>query len=557
MKKIILSFMIGVVSVIGIFLVLNTTNYVTLLPDAILPDSGKYQGEMVKGIFHGQGKIVWSDGSNYEGMFSDGLFHGQGRLQMADGSVYEGEFTRGQITGTGTMVYKDELTTIYTGELKDGLAHGEGILKNADQSYEGQFRRNKYHGQGAQTFESGVEYSGGFENNAYQGQGTYTMDDGQVYRGQFVDGSFTGEGEYTNSDGNHYKGTFKDWLYHGNGELKKENGDRYLGTFEQGVLTGEGEHIAADGTHYTGGFNYGMYQGKGTLTYAKPIDGIKTVSGQFEYNRLVESKDMPNLREPGFNNEIALYNQETLLQTAWSGLQTNDPNEIDLYFLGVAGDGKQAVFRREIQFVQDYFDKTYKTMGKSMSLINDKQTVESIPLATRTSIQRTLSTMANRMDPEQDILFIYLSSHGSSDFELSLDQPGFSLPDLSAKAFAEILNELPMKWKVIVISACYSGGFIPELKNEQTLIIAAAADDKRSFGCDDKNDFTYFGEAYFKTALPQTNDFITAFDKAKEIVNEREKSQDYDNSYPQIFKPNGIARHLEKWQKQESRVSSD
>jgi Peptidase C13 family. len=218
-----------------------------------------------------------------------------------------------------------------------------------------------------------------------------------------------------------------------------------------------------------------------------------------------------------------------------------------MYFLGIAGDGSQAVFRREVQYVKEYFDRNFGTKGRSFTLINDRKTVQEIPLATTTSINRTLGEIARRMDPEDDILFIFMTSHGSREFEFTLDQAGMDLPDLSAKTLAETLAVLPVRWKVIVISACYSGGFIPALRDDHTLIITAASAERRSFGCNDRNEFTYFGEAYFKDALPNTGDFVEAFDQAVEIVRTREKTEDEKHSEPQIHNPEAVLQQLALW----------
>jgi hypothetical protein len=151
------------------------------------------------------------------------------------------------------------------------------------------------------------------------------------------------------------------------------------------------------------------------------------------------------------------------------------------------------------------------------------------------------------MDAENDILFIYMSSHGSRDFELSLNQTKMDLPDMSAQTLANILADLPIRWKVIIVSACYSGGFIPPLKNDDTLIITAAASSQTSFGCSNEAEFTYFGEAYFKDALSHTNDFVKAFDLALETVKHREKKKGFEHSQPQIHKPDAIQKQLALW----------
>ena len=182
-----------------------------------------------------------------------------------------------------------------------------------------------------------------------------------------------------------------------------------------------------------------------------------------------------------------------------------------------------------------------------MALINARKTIEQIPLATNTSIKSTLQEIAQRMDIENDILFIYLSSHGSNDFEFSLKQPGMTLPNLQAQSLAEMLAETLIRWKVVVVSACYSGGFIPPLQNDNTLIITASSAAQKSFGCSDKAEFTFFGEAYFKDALSQTSNFIDAFEIAQVIVQKRETEKDYDQSEPQIHKPEAIQQQLLRW----------
>ena len=572
MKKIILTLIIG--GAIGAGLV-KTLQYITFQipnPVATLPDGAVYAGDMVNGVIEGQGRMIWKNGDRYEGSFKNGLFHGQGLMVGVDGSSYEGQFAEGAITGIGTMVYSDDEQ--YTGEFQYSRKHGKGILKSFGTEYQGDFFADKYHGKGKFTDEQGNVYAGEFQDGEFHGQGNYVGTDGRKYTGEFVEGIFTGEGSYSDEQGTRYEGGFNDWIYHGKGNLTDEKGDQYIGLFEHGSLNGEGKHIAANGASYAGGFNFGMYEGKGkltsdngdiyqgefghgqyhgkgTLTYANPKDDTKQLTGTWRYGELIESDDKNHNLSPEINNEIVLYNQQELLEKSWQALEPNDPEKIDLYFLGISGDGSQAVFRREIQFIQDYFDKTFHTQGKSIALINARKTIKEIPLATITSIKRTLQEFAQRMDVENDILFIYMSSHGSKDFEFSLKQTGLALPDLPVQTLADILADLPIRWKIIVVSACYSGGFIPPLENDNTLIITAASAEQKSFGCRDDAEFTYFGEAYFKDALSQTNDFIEAFEIARTIVQEREKAEDYEQSQPQIHKPQAIQQQLQRWAAEE------
>jgi hypothetical protein len=97
-----------------------------------------------------------------------------------------------------------------------------------------------------------------------------------------------------------------------------------------------------------------------------------------------------------------------------------------------------------------------------------------------------------------------------------------------------VLDEAGIRWRVVLVSSCYSGGFISELAGPGTLVITAAAKDRQSFGCGAKSDFTDFGTAYFKRALPRQPDFIEAFHLAAKIVKEEEAAQKREPSNPQI-----------------------
>jgi hypothetical protein len=189
-------------------------------------------------------------------------------------------------------------------------------------------------------------------------------------------------------------------------------------------------------------------------------------------------------------------------------------------------------------------------------------------MATVTSIRDALKAIAARMDLEQDILFLFLTSHGSREHELSLSQNGMQLRDLRAAELGTLLKESGIRWKAVVVSACYGGGFIDPLQDERTLVIAAARRDRRSFGCADENDFTYFGRAFFKEALPKASSFQDAFRKAEVLVKEWERkdgveraksagkadtASDEDQSLPQISSSKAIEAHLKRWWAQSPR----
>jgi hypothetical protein len=106
---------------------------------------------------------------------------------------------------------------------------------------------------------------------------------------------------------------------------------------------------------------------------------------------------------------------------------------------------------------------------------------------------------------------------------------------MSERDLAEALRQSGIKWRVIIVSACYAGGFIDSLKSPTTVVIAAAAADRTSFGCGTASDLTYFGEAFYRDALPEAKTLREAFDKAKTAIAERERRERQESSKPLAF----------------------
>jgi len=569
-------------------------------PDAVTPDGGRYYGPLVGGLRQGHGRVEWDNGSRYEGEFAQGFYSGHGLLVLSSGSVYEGEFVKGMLSGHGRMtmvdgsVYDGEFANdtfngrgrsvavngnisegifenghlegqgsfigsgvTYRGEFVHGQFAGSGELVYADgRAYRGELRDGQLHGKGKLTSTNGDIYEGDFDRDQFTGNGTVIRQDGSSYRGAFVKWIPTGRGTYSDSMGNVYEGEFVHGALNGSGRVTGKDGNRYDGEFKEWRFDGRGVLRLATGDVYTGTFADGLYEGEGTLVYAKARpDGRTQDSGTWHFGRLKGAQDERRAR---VNVESALYNQRALLDTALAGVSPRDPNRINLYFLGIAGDGSQEVFRREVDFVRAEFDSSYGTKGRSLALINSRNTIDSAPMATMTSIREALNVIASRMDKQKDILFVYLTSHGSEEHDLTLDVDGMNLRSLPAKELGSLLTATGIRWKVVVVSACFAGGFLDYLKDDSTLAIAAARRDRRSFGCADENDFTYFGRAYFKESLPQSDSFEQAFHKAETLVSQWEerdqtaagKKDEASNSYPQMYDTPAIEAYLKTWRKQ-------
>ena len=234
------------------------------------------------------------------------------------------------------------------------------------------------------------------------------------------------------------------------------------------------------------------------------------------------------------DTEDTYYAQPRLLGAALAALKPGRRGIAALYFLGFAGTAGQDVFLKEVRAAQRLFDERFGTRGRSLLLVNNPDTVEKIPVASVTNLRAALAGMARKMNVDEDVLFLFLTSHGSPH-RFSVDFPALDLDSLSDTDLKDMLDRSGIKWRVLVISACYSGSFVDALKDERTLVVTAAAADKTSFGCSNENDFTYFGDAYINTALREDFSFVAAFERAKDIIARREAAENLTPSEPQIY----------------------
>jgi len=236
----------------------------------------------------------------------------------------------------------------------------------------------------------------------------------------------------------------------------------------------------------------------------------------------------PILREDLFHA------QDGLLAANLAALQPQRAGVADLYFVGFAPYASQDVFGKELRTVSRLMRERFDAGGRSILLSNEAATLGDLPIASATNLRATLERAGELMDVEEDILFLYVTTHGAEDGELSVELPPLELTQLRPAALARMLHDSGIKWKVVVISACYSGGFIEPLRDDNTLVITATDARNQSFGCDNGEDLTWFGRAYFDEALRRTRSFTEAFDLARAAVAAREREQRLTASNPQM-----------------------
>ena len=192
--------------------------------------------------------------------------------------------------------------------------------------------------------------------------------------------------------------------------------------------------------------------------------------------------------------------QPALVEAMTATLAPERPGRTDIYAIGVAGWAPQDVFLKELKGALDIVDRNMPIKDRVALLINNANSVADMPLANRQNFAAVVHAVAKRMNKDEDVLFLFMTSHGSPR-GLALVLPGSIDATLSPKDVATVLDREGIKNRVVVVSSCYAGVFIKPLANDDTIVLTAADDHSTSFGCSDDRDWTYFGEALFARSL--------------------------------------------------------
>jgi hypothetical protein len=248
-----------------------------------------------------------------------------------------------------------------------------------------------------------------------------------------------------------------------------------------------------------------------------------------------EASDTDDSQVSPLTAESLLFDERAQIDETVDAMSPAFDSSPAVYFVGFAGVAEEHVFAEEIKLAARVVDRRFGTSGHQLLLINDRRDIDTYPIATASGLAYALKAVAEKMNPDRDILFLAISSHGAADASVSVSNAGLQLEQLSDDDLAAALRDSGIKRRIIVISACYAGAFIQSLEDPDTIVIAAAAADKTSFGCSDDRDLTYFGEAFYRDALPNAKTLQDAFEQAKAAIAVRERLEHETPSDPQAY----------------------
>jgi hypothetical protein len=234
--------------------------------------------------------------------------------------------------------------------------------------------------------------------------------------------------------------------------------------------------------------------------------------------------------------------QRTLLQAQVARLAPAPNGATAVYAIGIAGWADQDVFLKELDGGLAALGDVLPIRGRTLRLVNHRETLESLPLANQRNFAAAVHAVGAVMNKNEDVLLLLMTSHGeATGFGLRL--PNEVISELTPQEVAATLNKEGIKNRVVIVSACFAGVFVPPLANDDTIVLAAADAKSTSFGCAPERDWTYFGDALFRQSMRPGRDLQHAFDNARILIHGWELMDRATPSNPQgHFGPTLVAK---------------
>jgi hypothetical protein len=170
-------------------------------------------------------------------------------------------------------------------------------------------------------------------------------------------------------------------------------------------------------------------------------------------------------------------------------------------------------------------------------------TATGAPQGSPPSLATALAAIADKMDRKEDVLILFATSHGDPVSGLAYRDRENAAGMIAPQRLADLLDGIGVKRRMVLLSACYSGIFIPLLTNDQTVIVTAASSQRTSFGCAPGNDWTFFGDALMNHALRKPQKFDAAIAEATGLITQWEDTLKLKPSRPQLF----IGENARSW----------
>ncbi|OQW48355.1 MAG: hypothetical protein A4S16_01465 [Proteobacteria bacterium SG_bin6] len=223
-----------------------------------------------------------------------------------------------------------------------------------------------------------------------------------------------------------------------------------------------------------------------------------------------------------------------LLQGQLAALAPQRKGVVDAYVVSVALDS-DGVFAREAREAGRVLTARYAAQGRSITLAGpDGRGGPLLARGSPANLDMALARVAELIDPKEDVLILYTTSHGAP-FGVVYNYGDEGWGVMSPARLDALLDALRIKRRLLIVSACFSGIFVPALATGDTAILTASSGDRTSFGCQADSDWTFFGDALINQALRKPQPLEAAGREAAGLIGQWEAKGSLTPSLPQML----------------------
>jgi len=203
-----------------------------------------------------------------------------------------------------------------------------------------------------------------------------------------------------------------------------------------------------------------------------------------------------------------------------------------VWFAGFALNSTSTAFQNDVELVARRFSELGGPVLEYEDSNGPQKDKLRFPFATPATLAEAIQQISSHAGPD-DIVVVFISSHGNRKI-LSVNVAHHELKPLTATQLSTALAPLGTRPTVVILAACFSGSFLPELQAERRIVITSASGERASFGCQADSRNTFFTEALFANGFDVSKSLSRTMAEAKLRVARREHELKFRDSEPQM-----------------------
>ena len=229
------------------------------------------------------------------------------------------------------------------------------------------------------------------------------------------------------------------------------------------------------------------------------------------------------------------------LDQAEAALAKTKGSERTLVFVGAALHSQSTAFESDVLAMQ----KRLSGFGMPMQslILNNPAAGQParFPMATQQNLSEVFSRVGAWSDKYPLTVVVLISTHGHVD-RLAIEIAGQAYAPIRSSVMDAWLRRInPATPTAVLLSACYSGSFVPALGDGYRVLLTASAADRSSFGCSPNSTNTWFIESLLEQGLRPELSWGESFKRTARRVDAKEKEMQFVPSMPQASIPGAWA----------------